>query len=124
MFRISIALISLAVFVLVISCGEEAPAGPAEIAERMFEAVQARDYDKMYSYMSQEMQTEFNEAMLEGIEIVSFSIDEIDYSRDSTEAEVEYTITIREIDSGETDTDDDDMDMELNSNGEWIITDM
>ena len=124
MFRFRIALISLAVSVLAISCGAEAPADPAEIAERMFEAVQARDYDRMFGYMSTELQTEFNEAMLDGIEIVSFSIDAIDYSRDSTEVEVEYTITIREIDSGKTDTDDDDMDMELNSNGEWKITDM
>ncbi|MCD4700731.1 MAG: hypothetical protein K8S24_02635 [Candidatus Aegiribacteria sp.] len=124
MLKFTIALISLTVFALAISCGAEVPADPAEIAEGMFEAAQARDYDKMRSYMSAEMQAEFNDALLNRIEIVSFSIDEIDYSNDSTEVEIDYTITIREIDSGETDTDDDDMDMELNSNGEWKITDM
>lgn len=107
-----------------VSCGSSTPAGPEEIAAGMLEAAQSGDYDKMKSYLSAEMQAEFNEAMLDGIEIVSFSIDEIDYDRDSTEAEVEYTITIKEIDSGETDTDDNDMDLELNSDGEWIIVDM
>ncbi len=124
MFRIGIALISLAVFVLILSCGAEVPPGPEIIAERMLEAAQAGEYDRMRSYMSTEMHAQFNDAMLDEIEIVSFSIDEIDYSRDSTEAEIEYTITVREIASGETDTDDDDMDLELNSNGEWIIIDM
>ena len=90
----------------------------------MLEAAQAGEYDRMRSYMSTEMHAQFNDAMLDEIEIVSFSIDEIDYSRDSTEAEIEYTITVREINSGETDTDDDDMDLELDSNGEWIIVDM
>lgn len=124
MFRIIMALITLAVFAGAVSCGKDAPAGPGEIAHSMLEAAQAGDYDKMKSYMSTEMQAEFNEAMLDGIEIVSFSIDEIKYDHDSTEVEVEYTITIKEIDSGETDTDDEDMDLELNSDGEWIITDM
>ena len=124
MFRISIVLISLAFFTLILSCGAEVPAGPEEIAERMLEAAQAGEYDRMRSYMSTEMHAQFNDAMLGEIEIVSFSIDEIDYSQDSTEAEIEYTITVREIASGETDTDDDDMDLELNSNGEWIIVDM
>ncbi|RKZ09665.1 hypothetical protein DRQ25_05620 [Candidatus Fermentibacteria bacterium] len=124
MFRISIVLISLAVFTLILSCGAEVPAGPEEIAERMFEAAQARDYDKMYTFMAPEMQDEISEAALAEIEIVSYSIGEIEYSEDSTEVELEYSITIKEIMSGETDTDDDDMDLELDSNGEWIIVDM
>ena len=124
MFRISIAMISLAVFALSISCGAEVPAGPEDIAERMFEAAQARDYDKMYTFMSPEMQDEINEAALAGIEIVSFTIDEIEYSHDSTEVELEYTITMKEIQSGETDVTVDDMDMIRTSEGDWIITDM
>lgn len=107
-----------------VSCGSSTPAGPGEIAESMLGAAQAGEYDRMKSYMSAEMQAEFNEAMLDGIEIVFFSIDEINYDHDSTEVEVEYTITIKEIDSGETYTDNDDMDLELNSDGEWIILDM
>ena len=123
MFRI-IALISLAVFTLTISCGAEEPSGPQDIAERMFEAVQARDYDKMYTFMSPEMQNEINEAALAGIEIVSFTIDEIEYSGDSTEVELEYTITVKEIQSGETDVTTDDMDMIMTNEGDWIIIDM
>ncbi len=124
MFRISIALISLAVLALVISCGTEAPADPAEIAERMFEAAQVRDYDKMYTFMSPETQDEINEAALAGIEIVSFTIGDIEYSDDSTEVELDYTITIKNITNGDTEVMEDDMDMIMTSEGDWIITDM
>ncbi len=124
MFRISISIMSLAVLALAISCGAEVPAGPEDIAERMFEAAQARDYDKMYSFMSPQMQDEINEAALVGIEIVSFTIGEIEYSDDSTEVELEYTITVKEIMSGETDVTNDDMDMIMTSGGDWIIIDM
>ena len=109
---------------LAVSCGSTAPTGPGETAERMLEAAQAHDYDLMRSFFSPEAQSEINEAALAGIEIISFSIDEIDYSNDSIEVEIDYTITIKEIGSGETDTDDEDMDMELNSDGEWIIVDL
>ncbi len=124
MFRISISIISLAVFALAISCGAEVPAGPEDIAKRMFEAAQARDYDRMYTFMSPEMQDEINEAALAGMEIVSFTIGEIEYSDDSTEVELEYTITVKEIMSGETDVTNDDMDMIMTSEGDWIIIDM
>ncbi|MCK5117093.1 MAG: hypothetical protein KAR44_10865 [Candidatus Aegiribacteria sp.] len=124
MFRISISIMSLAVLALAISCGATVPAGPEDIAERMFEAAQARDYDKMYTCMSPEMQGEINEAALAGIEIISFTIDEIEYSDDSTEVELEYTITLKEIQSGETEVTTDDMDMIMTSEGDWIITDM
>lgn len=116
----SAAVSMLIIIVAAASCGST-PAGPVEIAERMLEAAQARDYDLMRSYLSPEAQGEINVAALAGIEIVSFSIDEVDYSNDSTEVEIDYTITIKEIMSGETDTDDEDMDLELNSDGEWII---
>ncbi len=124
MFRISISIISLAVFALAISCGAEVPAGPEDIAQRMFEAAQAREYDKMYTCMSPQMQDEINEAALAGMEIVSFTIGEIEYSDDSTEVELEYTITTKEIMSGETDVTNDDMDMIMTSEGDWIIIDM
>jgi predicted lipid-binding transport protein (Tim44 family) len=124
MLKVTAVAVLMIILTGAVSCGSSTPAGPGEIAQSMLEAAQAGDYDKMKSYMSAEMQSEFNEAMLDGIEIVSFSIDEIDYDHDSTEVEVEYTITIKEIDSGETDTDDQDMDLELNSDGEWIILDM
>ena len=124
MFRISIALILFAVFTLAISCGAEAPVDPEQIAERMFEAAQARDYDKMRSYMSTEMHAEFNDAMLDRIEIVSFSVDKIDYDIDSTEVEVEYTITFRELESGDTEVMEDDMELIRTIDGDWIITEM
>ncbi|MCK4806256.1 MAG: nuclear transport factor 2 family protein [Candidatus Aegiribacteria sp.] len=124
MFKISIALISLAVFAGAVSCGGKAPAGPKEIAERMFEAAQARDYDKMYTFMSPEMQDEINEAVLARIEIISFTIDEIEYSDDSTEVEVEYTLTLKELGSGDTEVMEEDMDMIRTSEGEWVIVDM
>ena len=124
MFRISVAFISLTIFSLSISCGAEAPAGPEDIAQRMFEAAQARDYEKMYTCMSPHMQDEINEAALAGIEIVSITIGEIEYSDDSTEVELEYTITVKEIMSGETDVTNDDMDMIMTSEGDWIIIDM
>lgn len=124
MFRILIVLMSFAVFTLAVSCGAGAPADPETIAVRMFEAAQARDYDKMYTFMSPEMQGEINEAALAGIEIVSFTIGDIEYSDDSTEVELDYTITIKEIQSGETDVETDDMDMIRTSEGDWIITDM
>lgn len=124
MLKITVVAALMIILTGAVSCGSSTPAGPGEIARSMLEAAQARQYDRMKSYMSTEMQAEFNEAMLDGIEIVSFSIDEIDYDRDSTEVEIEYTITIKEIGSGETDTDDEDMDLELNSDGDWIIVDM
>ena len=124
MFRIGIALISLAIIALAASCGTEASAGPEEIAERMFEAAQAGDYDKMYTCMSPEMQDEINEAALAGIEIVSFTIGEIEYSDDSTEVELDYTITIRNILEGDTEVESDDMDLIRTSAGEWLIVDM
>jgi hypothetical protein len=124
MLKVTVIALLMIVLTGAVSCGSSKPAGPGEIAQSMLEAAQAGQYDKMKSFMSAEMRADFNEAMLDGIEIVSFSIDEIDYDHDSTEVEIEYTITIKEIDSGETDTDDEDMDLELNSNGEWIIVDM
>ena len=90
----------------------------------MLEAAQARDYDKMYTFMSPEMQGEINEAALAWIEIVSFTIDEIEYSADSTEVEVEYTITLKELDSGDTEVESDDMDLIRTSAGDWLIVDM
>ena len=124
MLKTTMATIFMIILAGIVSCGSSTPAGPGKIAQSMLEAAQAGDYEEMKSYMSAEMQSEFNEAMLDGIEIVSFSIDEIYYDHDSTEVEIEYTITIKETDSGETDTDDEDMDLELNSDGEWIIVDM
>jgi len=124
MFRISIAFISLAVLSLSISCGTEAPAGPEEIARRMFEAAQSHNYDKMYTCMSPEMQNEINEAALAGIEIVSFTIDQIEYSPDSTEAELEYSVTLKHIATGETEVESDDMDLIRTSAGDWLIVDM
>lgn len=124
MLRFSIALISFAVFALAISCGAEIAAGPEEIAERMFEAAQAGDYDRMKSYMSSEMQMEINEAVLAGIEIISFTIDEIEYSDDSTEVELEYTLTLKELDSGDTEVVEDDMEMIRTSEREWVIVEM
>ncbi len=124
MFRICIALISLAVFVLILSCGAEVPPGPETIAVRMFEAAQARDYDKMYTFMSPEMQDEINEAALAGIEILSFTIGNIEYSHDSTEVELDYTITIKNITNGDTEVESDDMEMIRTSGGDWIIIEM
>lgn len=124
MLKVTVVAVLMIILTGAVSCGSSTPAGPREIAQSMLEAAQARQYDEMKSYMSTEMQAEFNEAMLDGIEIVSFSIDEIDYDNDSTEVEIEYKITIKEIGSGETDTDDEDMDMELNSDGKWVIVDM
>ncbi len=124
MFKVTAAAVLMIILTVVVSCGSSVPAGPEEVAQSMLDAAQSGDYDKMKSYMSAEMQAEFNEAMLADIEIVSFSLDEIDYDRDSTEVEIEYTITVKEISSGEMDTDDQDMDLELNSDGEWIVVDI
>jgi len=124
MLRVTTAAVLMIILTGVLSCGTSAPAGPEEIAQSILEAAQSGEFDKMMSYMSVELQREFDEAMLSRIEIVSFSIDEIDYDSDSTEAEIEYTITIKEITSGELDTDDQDMELELNSDGVWIVVDI
>ena len=124
MFRISIPLVTLVIIALSISCGAEEPSGPQDTAKRMLEAVQNRDYDKMNTFMSPEMQNEINEAALAGIEIVSFTIGEIEYSDDSTEVELDYTITIKNIRTGDTEVESDDMDLIRTSGGDWIIVDM
>lgn len=122
--RAAVVAILMIVVAGAVSCGST-PAGPREVAQSMLEAAKAGQYDKMKSYLSPEMKSEFNEAMFEGIEIVSFSIDdELDYDNDSTEVEIDYTITIKELESGEADTDNNEIEMELNSDGEWIIVDL
>ncbi|MEN8209004.1 MAG: hypothetical protein ABFR50_07110 [Candidatus Fermentibacteria bacterium] len=125
MLRISIALASLVILAVSISCGAEAPADPAEIAENMLKAAQTGEYDRMRSYMSEEMHTEFNDAMLDDIEIISYTIDEIEYNQDNTEAEVTYSITLRERGSeGDAEVMQDDMNLIMTSSGDWIITEM
>ena len=57
-------------------------------------------------------------------EIISFTIGEIEYSDDSTEVELDYTITIKNIIGGDTDVETDDMEMIKTSEGDWIIIDM
>jgi len=123
MFKVTVEVLTIIILAGAVSCGST-PAGPEEVAQSMFEAAQAHQFDKMKSFLSPDMQGEINEAALAGIELVSFSIDKIDYSTDSTSVEMEYTITTKNIRSGETEVENDDMDLELNANGEWIIVDL
>jgi hypothetical protein len=123
MFRIFASFCALLFMLLPVSCGG-GPAGPGEVAEAMFRAAQERDYDRMFEYLAPEARDEVNVASLQGMEIVSYSIDEVEYSDDSTSAEVEFTIVVRSIRSGETDEDREDMDLVRNEDGEWMIVDM
>jgi hypothetical protein len=122
MHRIIDAFILAAIIAGALSCG--APAGPEETALQMFEAAQDRDYDRMMSFLSPEMQGEINEAALIGVEIISYSVGEIEYSDDSTEVELDYTVVMKHIATGESRTEDDDMDMIRTSEGNWVITHM
>jgi hypothetical protein len=107
----------------VLSCGS-GPQGPGEVAEAMLRAAQEKEFDRMLSYMSPEVQREMNLAALQGIEIISYSVDRIQYSDDSTSADVEYTITIRELGSGDTEVEDDEFELLRAADGQWVITDM
>lgn len=116
MLKVLIVLVSVTLFAGALSCGS-GPDGPREVAECMFEAAQAGDYERMKSFMSPEMQGKINEGTLAVIEIISFSIDEVEFSEDSTEAELEFTITLKNIFTGETETEEDDLDMMRTSEG-------
>lgn len=105
------------------SCGE-GPQGPVEVVEAMFTAAQDGDYDTMMEYMSPEVQNEINVAALSGMEIVSWSVDEVEMSPDSTRVDVEFTITIRNISTGETEVEDDEIELMKTASGEWYIVDM
>ena len=105
------------------SCGGGAE-GPGEVVEAMFEAARAGDYDEMLGYMSPEVQREMNVAALRGIEIISYTIDTITFSEDSTMAEIEYTITVRELVSGDTEVEDDEFELLKAADGSWVIVDM
>ena len=108
--------------VWLVSCG--GPKGPAQVAEAMLRAAQERDYDEMLSYMSPEVQREMNMAALAGMEIVSFSIDEVEYSFDSTMVDLEYTITVKRLHDGETDVEEDEFELMKDAEGRWVIVDM
>jgi hypothetical protein len=123
MSRRTAAIMALVFTIMVLSCGG-GPQGPGEIAEAMFKAAQEGNYDEMLSYLSPEVQREMNIASLRGMEIISYSIDTIEYSEDSTSAEVEYTITFREIASGDTEVEDDEFELLKTASGEWVIVDM
>ncbi len=123
MARRTAAIMALVCTIMVLSCGA-GPQGPGEVAEAMFKAAQDGNYDEMLSYLSPEVQREMNIAALRGMEIISYSIDSIEYSEDSTSAEIEYTITIRETASGDTEVEDDEFELLKTAAGEWVIVDM
>jgi len=110
--------------VLLLACGVEEAKGPGNVAAAMFEALQEGDIQEMQSYLSPEMQREMDPEMLENLEVISFSLGEPEYNPDSTEAEIDYTVTLKELVSGDVETEEDDMDLILDSSGAWVIVDI
>lgn len=117
------ALMVLPAALSMISCGGGAK-GPGDVVAAMFEAARAGNYDEMLGYMSPEVQREMNVAALRGIEIVSYTIDTISYSEDSTMADIEYTLTVRELGSGDTEVEDNEFELLKDVDGNWVIVDM
>lgn len=108
--------------VLAASCG--GPKEPAEVVEAMFRAAQEGDHETMLGYMSPEVQAEMNLEALEGIEIISYAIDAAEISDDGNRADVEFTVTLRNITTGEIEVEDDEMELLRTASGDWYIVDM
>ncbi|OPL18392.1 MAG: hypothetical protein AVO35_05995 [Candidatus Aegiribacteria sp. MLS_C] len=78
----------------------------------------------MLGYTSPEVQAEVNLGALEGMEIISYSVDAVEVSGDGNRADVEFTITLRNIATGQTEVEDDEMELLRTASGEWYIVDM